>query len=77
MNKDAFRDIMIKHRDINKDPHLALMDEMAEAYRELLEDTMCYYPTFPNAFRKTAEEYYKADIDILTRYEEIKKEVEK
>lgn len=42
--------------------------ELINALQELLYDAMNLYQHDPNNFRKTAEEYFKAEIDILQKY---------
>lgn len=42
--------------------------ELIESFRELLYDAMSLYQHDPNNFRKTADKYFKTEIEILQKY---------
>lgn len=42
--------------------------EIIEAFRELLSESFGYYSLYPNSHRKTAEEYFKDEFELLQKY---------
>lgn len=42
--------------------------ELMEAFTELLQDAMYLYQYDPNNFRKTQNEYFKIELDLLKKY---------
>ena len=52
------------HEILSKPDAYSLLAEVRAAYDELLEDAICLYQHYPNNFRKTADEYFKKEIEI-------------
>jgi len=44
--------------------------ELLKALIELLQDAIYLYQYDPNAHRKTPEEYFKQEIDIINKYKD-------
>ena len=59
-----WRDDEESHEILSKPDAYSLLAEVRAAYDELLEDAICLYQHYPNNFRKTADEYFKKEIEI-------------
>ena len=46
-----------------------LLQELLQSYNDLLEEAICLYQHYPNNFRKTAEEYFKEEIELLKKFD--------
>ena len=44
-----------------------LLQELLQSYNDLLEEAICLYQHYPNKFRKTAEEYFEEEIELLKK----------
>lgn len=49
-----------------------LNTEMLEVLKDLLEDAKYLYNYYPNNFRLSPEEYFKIEIDMIEKVEEMK-----
>jgi hypothetical protein len=61
----------VKQKEILK-KKAELFDEMLEWFEELLCEAEAYYPNMPNSHRKSVEEYYQHERDIIARAKKLK-----
>jgi hypothetical protein len=57
-------------KNLPKADAYSLLADLREAYEDLLIEAMNLYQYYPNNFRKTAEEYFKKEIELKKKLSE-------